>query len=469
MVDHATGNASVMERYFPLQHLRPVSSWGMNSTSGEPSTSWSIEGIEIKWLADLLIHDRLSNKSLPYVPILGLNTCTYANIGLLALYCIAIPLNVFFIATILPELTRRCVMKREDEKICRGDELNRLDWRMMKFETYTTTIESLVAKIVLIVMPFALAVTVFDHRVLAMVLPMESAMFCSIILYYICSTTIHRVESSPGTIITHTMSNLSSGSSVVYHTTTQRSNLCRPVSPHNHMLRVSRSSVIRIQPVPAQCIRDIFTALLITRTRIPGKVIAAHALAKLKHLTKQNMICSAERLCLLVCPSLLSATLLMITLFPTDRKDTFEPRFPMSLSTLCLLVCPSLLSATLLMITLFPTDRKDTFEPRFPMSLSTSLPRVMLLTALLDSFWRVAFFFQLLEIDFGFRIVTGSELGDEILQRLLETLFEASSRLSRLSAVICCNSDAVVDYHCETMRSILADQKKRRTMMISVH
>ncbi|XGW35373.1 hypothetical protein V3C99_018963, partial [Haemonchus contortus] len=377
---------------------------GMNDTSTELTTSWSIEGIEIKWLAELLIHDRSTNKSLPYVPILGLNTCTYTNVSLLALYCFAIPLNVFFFATLLPEVTRRCVMKlklliatvtvvniiwsitwlclsltfslieESDEVmvVLNADEdgalLRETLWELVAhqlidnllaaqsilifaiaidrylnlFTTYSTTIESVIAKVVLVVMPFVLAATVFDHRVLAIVLPKESAVFCR----------------------------------------------------------------------------------------------------------------------------------------------------------LCLLLCPSLLSATLLLIALFPTDSKNSFEPRFPISLSTSLPRVMLLATLLDVFWRVAFFFQLLEIDFDFRIVTGSELGDEILTKILDTLYEiavfivhlfpiyfpillltfvrhyrmqASSRLSQLSAVICCNSDAIVDYRCETMRSIIADQKKRRTMMISVH
>ncbi|ETN84928.1 hypothetical protein NECAME_01488 [Necator americanus] len=166
------------------------------------------------------------------------------------------------------------------------------------------------------------------------------------------------------------------------------------------------------------------------------------------------------------------------------------------LRKLCLLLCPSLLAVTLLLIALFPTESKSGFEPRFPMSMSTTLPRVMLVIVILDVFWRVAFFFQLLEVDFEFRIVTGSELGDDILRNILDVSYEiaifivhlfpfyfavllmifvrhyrtqTSSRFSQISAVLCCKSDTIVDYRCETMRSILADQKKRRSMMVSVH
>uniref|UniRef100_A0A0R3PCM6 EXS domain-containing protein n=1 Tax=Angiostrongylus costaricensis TaxID=334426 RepID=A0A0R3PCM6_ANGCS len=71
-------------------------------------------------------------------------------------------------------------------------------------------------------------------------------------------------------------------------------------------------------------------------------------------------------------------------------------------SRLCLLLGPSLFSITLLLITVFPTNIK-------------TLPRVMLIVVTLDVFWRVALFFQLLELDFQFRIVTGSEYGDRIL------------------------------------------------------
>ncbi|KAK5986379.1 hypothetical protein GCK32_015487 [Trichostrongylus colubriformis] len=304
----------------------------MNDTSEELSTSWSIEGIEIKWLAELLIYNRSTNKSTPHVPILGLNTCTYVNIGLLVLYCIAIPLNVFFLATILPELTRRCVMKlklliatviaanivwsltwlclcitasliEESDEVMvmlNSDEdgvyIRDTIWELVAhqlidnllaaqsilifaiaidrylnlFNTYATTIKNVGAKVLLVILPFILAATLFDHRVLAALLPKESAVFCR----------------------------------------------------------------------------------------------------------------------------------------------------------LCLLMCPSLLSATLLMIALLPTDSKNSFEPRFPMSLSTSFPRVMLLMTLLDVYWRMAFFFQLLEIDFDFRIVTGSKFGDNVLQNVLDTAFE---------------------------------------------
>ncbi|EYB87417.1 hypothetical protein Y032_0263g594 [Ancylostoma ceylanicum] len=129
-------------------------------------------------------------------------------------------------------------------------------------------------------------------------------------------------------------------------------------------------------------------------------------------------------------------------------------------------------------------------------NLLRSFPRVMLLVAVLDVFWRIAFFFQLLELDFEFRIVTGSELGNEILEKVLNVSYEVaifivhlfplyfpvllmvfvrhyrtltSSRFSQITAMLCCKSDTIVDYRCETMRSILADQKKRRSMMMSVH
>ncbi|VDP54131.1 unnamed protein product [Heligmosomoides polygyrus] len=42
---------------------------------------------------------------------MGLNTSVYANVALLVLYSTAIPLNVFFIATVLPDLARKCLMK----------------------------------------------------------------------------------------------------------------------------------------------------------------------------------------------------------------------------------------------------------------------------------------------------------------------------------------------------------------------
>ncbi|EYB87416.1 hypothetical protein Y032_0263g594 [Ancylostoma ceylanicum] len=378
----------------------------MNISFEDHSTSWSVDGVYVKWVADLLIHNISTNESTQYIPILGLNTSIYTNISLVVFYCFVVPLNVFFFVSIVPELTRKCIMKlkllvatliavnilwsltwlclsvavciiqfQETDEVMfilnaeeDGAYLRESIWEIVAhqlienlltvqsilifaisidrylnlFNSYSTSCENMIAKLLLVVLPFIVAATVFDHRVLALLLPVESALFCR----------------------------------------------------------------------------------------------------------------------------------------------------------LCLLLCPSLLAVTLLLIALFPTDSKNGFEPRFPMSLSTSFPRVMLLVAVLDVFWRIAFFFQLLELDFEFRIVTGSELGNEILEKVLNVSYEVaifivhlfplyfpvllmvfvrhyrtltSSRFSQITAMLCCKSDTIVDYRCETMRSILADQKKRRSMMMSVH
>ncbi|KAK6759554.1 hypothetical protein RB195_021248 [Necator americanus] len=376
----------------------------MNNSFEDQSTSWSVEGVYIKWVAELLIHNRSTNESSQYLPILGLNASIYTNISLVLFYCIVVPLNVFFFVSIVPELTRKCVMKlkllvatlvavniiwsitwlflsvvvciiQETDEVMfilnaeeDGIYIRESIWEIVAhqlieniltvqsilifaisidrylnlFNSYSTSCESVITKLFLVVLPFIVAATMFDHRVLALFIPVESAVFCR----------------------------------------------------------------------------------------------------------------------------------------------------------LCLLLCPSLLAVTLLLIALFPTESKSGFEPRFPMSMSTTLPRVMLVIVILDVFWRVAFFFQLLEVDFEFRIVTGSELGDDILRNILDVSYEiaifivhlfpfyfavllmifvrhyrtqTSSRFSQISAVLCCKSDTIVDYRCETMRSILADQKKRRSMMVSVH
>ncbi|VDL77386.1 unnamed protein product [Nippostrongylus brasiliensis] len=328
---------------------------------------------------------KIEERSLQYEPLLGMDTSIYANVALLALYCLAIPVNVFFVVAVLPELSRKCLMKvkllitamivvnviwsfnwlwmtlaatliEDSDEVMLvlnadddGAYLRETIWELVAHQlvdnllsTYTTTVENVMVKLILVLLPFALSATVFDHRVLSLVLSTESAVFCR----------------------------------------------------------------------------------------------------------------------------------------------------------LCLLICPSLVSMTLLLVAMFPMDAKAGFEPRSPMSMSTALPNFMLFVVILDVFWRAAFFFQLLEVDFDFRIVTGSEIGDTALQTTLDIFFEvgvfivhlfalyfpvglmifvqhykilASSRLSQLSAVFCCRSDSVVNYRCETMRSILADQKKRRDMMMSVH
>ncbi|KHJ99616.1 hypothetical protein OESDEN_00387 [Oesophagostomum dentatum] len=319
----------------------------MNNSFHDHSTSWSVEGSYVKWVAELLIHYKSANESNRYLPILALNTSIYSNIGLLLYYCIVIPLNVFFFASIVPELTRKCIMKlkllvativvanilwsltwlclsvavciiQETDEVMfilsaeeDGLYLRESIWEIVAhqlienlltvqsivifaiaidrylnlFSSYSVNCENVFAKIFLVILPFIVAATVFDHRVLALILPVESAVFC-------------RCE------------------------------------------------------------------LLITFLR------------------------------------------------------------------LCLLLCPSLLAITLLLIALFPTEAKNGFEPRFPMSMSTTLPRVMLFVVFLDVFWRVAFFFQLLELDFEFRIVTGSETGDQILQNILNVSYEVLSRSS---------------------------------------
>ncbi|CAJ0610347.1 unnamed protein product [Cylicocyclus nassatus] len=376
----------------------------MNNSFGDQSTSWSVEENSIKWVAELLIHNSSTNESAHYLPILALNTSVYTNISLIVFYCIVLPLNVFLFASIVPELTRSSVMKlkllvatlvavnilwsvtwlflsvavtiiQESDEVMfilnaeeDGVYLQKSIWEIVAhqlienllsvqsivifaisidrylnlFSSYATNCENIFAKMFLVIVPFLTAATVFDHRVLALVLPAESAVFCR----------------------------------------------------------------------------------------------------------------------------------------------------------LCLLLCPSLLAVTLLLIALFPTESKNGFEPRFPMSMSIALPRVMLLVAILDVFWRTAFFFQLIEVDFEFHIITGSQTGDHMLQNFLNATYEvavfivhfstfylpillmvfvrhyrtqSSSRFSQISAMLCCRSDTVVDYRCETMRSILADQKKRRSMMMSVH
>uniref|UniRef100_A0A0K0D3S7 Pecanex-like protein n=1 Tax=Angiostrongylus cantonensis TaxID=6313 RepID=A0A0K0D3S7_ANGCA len=114
-------------------------------------------------------------------------------------------------------------------------------------------------------------------------------------------------------------------------------------------------------------------------------------------------------------------------------------------SRLCLLLGPSLFSITLLLITVFPTSIKNNSSKLFFFGIFClisqffvsfrALPRVMLIVVMLDVFWRVAFFFQLLELDFQFRIVTGSEYGDRILHYVLKALFEVRIINNVLSAL----------------------------------
>ncbi|WKY15515.1 hypothetical protein Q1695_000752 [Nippostrongylus brasiliensis] len=313
------------------------------SLSKDTTLSWSIEGVEIKWLADLLIRNRPSNRSLQYEPLLGMDTSIYANVALLALYCLAIPVNVFFVVAVLPELSRKCLMKvkllitamivvnviwsfnwlwmtlaatliEDSDEVMLvlnadddGAYLRETIWELVAhqlvdnllsvqsilmfgiaidrylnlFNTYTTTVENVMVKLILVLLPFALSATVFDHRVLSLVLSTESAVFCR----------------------------------------------------------------------------------------------------------------------------------------------------------LCLLICPSLVSMTLLLVAMFPMDAKAGFEPRSPMSMSTALPNFMLFVVILDVFWRAAFFFQLLEVDFDFRIVTGSEIGDTALQTTLDIFFEVGVFIVHLFAL----------------------------------
>ncbi|RCN35553.1 hypothetical protein ANCCAN_18575 [Ancylostoma caninum] len=83
----------------------------MNISFEEQSTSWSVDGVYVKWVADLLIHNRSTNVSTQYIPVLGLNTSIYTNISLVVFYCFVVPLNVFFFVSIVPELTRKCIIK----------------------------------------------------------------------------------------------------------------------------------------------------------------------------------------------------------------------------------------------------------------------------------------------------------------------------------------------------------------------
>ncbi|CAI4232634.1 unnamed protein product [Auanema sp. JU1783] len=200
------------------------------------------------------------------------------------------------------------------------------------------------------------------------------------------------------------------------------------------------------------------------------------------------------KICLVVFPFILTWTVLdynTITFVLTPEIALFCRLF--------LLLCPSFLNFLFSLISCIrPLCAASTavFESRMTSSLSRGLPLLVLFQSCLDIFSRTSLFVLLLETNFEFVIVTGSQSGDQVLSEVLEwsqwssfwlihtmplyfplllLLFVRHYRillsnwLGRIWSVLCCSRDDYVDYNTETMRTIMAQRQKYNHMMSSIH
>ncbi|KJH42842.1 hypothetical protein DICVIV_11157 [Dictyocaulus viviparus] len=314
----------------------------MNYSFEEQVTTWNIEGKNIKWLSELLLYGYWLNISSYDTPIFTPNIPQYVNVGLLVLYCIIVPLNIIFLIAILPEITRRIVMK----------------------------LKLLICTLIGVSIMWSL-----------------TWLFLLLILLI------------------------------------ERSEVMSFVSSTEEEISLLRAGIWEL--VAHQLIENLLT--------VQSILIFAISIDRYLNLfSSYNDSCENIfiKLLFVVLPFLLAATVFdhrMLTIVLPLESAVF--------CRLCLLLCPSMFSVTLLVITLFPTRLKHGFKQRFQMSLNTTLPQVMLSIVALDVFWRTAFFFQLFELNFGFRIVTGNEDDDRFLRDFLLALFEVGY-LTQISSLL---------------------------------
>ncbi|CAJ0582972.1 unnamed protein product, partial [Mesorhabditis spiculigera] len=185
--------------------------------------------------------------------------------------------------------------------------------------------------------------------------------------------------------------------------------------------------------------------------------------------------------------------LLGIVLFDHRWAELLVPRASAVFARLCTLLLPHLLSFVLLLVSSLRPPPIFDYEPRMASSLAKSLPVVLFIVVTTDLFARIGIFFELLELNYGFIIVIGSEPADYYLGEMFKCWYQLSHILihcfplyfavsmlifvrhyrqlfARILPGCCCGGKSEkVDYSSETIRSIMAEQRKRRMLQTSMH